>query len=129
MALLCLGSEEMARGLIKRGALIVVEGVDKVGKTTQCNKLVKELTKEHYSVEYWKYPKRDTQIGSIIDQYLSGSAELDDHVVHLLFSANRWESVKALIEKLKSGTTLIVDRYAFSGVAYSAAKEVMITCK
>jgi len=28
---------------------------------------------------------------------------------------------------LRDGTTLIVDRYAFSGVAYSAAKPVSIT--
>lgn len=28
----------------------------------------------------------------------------------------------ALVQALKSGTTLIVDRYAYSGVAYSAAK-------
>jgi len=27
---------------------------------------------------------------------------------------------------LNAGTTLVVDRYAFSGVAYSAAKEVKI---
>jgi len=30
--------------------------------------------------------------------------------------------------KLLEGTTLIVDRYAFSGVAYSAAKPVRNSC-
>lgn len=29
---------------------------------------------------------------------------------------------------LTSGTTLVVDRYAFSGVAYTAAKQVTIPC-
>jgi hypothetical protein len=27
----------------------------------------------------------------MIDQYLQNQHELDDHVVHLLFSSNRWE--------------------------------------
>ena len=36
---------------------------------------------------------------------------------------NRWEQKEDLIENLsKKGTSLICDRYAFSGVAYSGAK-------
>ena len=34
---------------------------------------------------------RETAIGQQINAYLTNAAELDDHVVHLLFSANRWE--------------------------------------
>lgn len=30
----------------------------------------------------------------------------------------------ALLQALRSGTTLVVDRYAYSGVAYTAAKQV-----
>lgn len=29
--------------------------------------------------------------GSLINKYLECSAELEDHAIHLLFSANRWE--------------------------------------
>lgn len=42
--------------------------------------------------------------------------------MHLLFSANRWEAVKSLKARLNEGETLVCDRYAFSGVAFSAAK-------
>ena len=28
----------------------------------------------------------------MIDSYLKGQAEIEDHVIHLLFSANRWEA-------------------------------------
>ena len=35
--------------------------------------------------------ERSTPIGQIIDRYLRQHTELDDHSVHLLFSANRWE--------------------------------------
>lgn len=47
---------------------------------------------------------------------------MDDHSIHLLFSANRWEAVKAIEEDIASGTTVIVDRYSYSGAVYSAAK-------
>eukprot|EP00842_Homolaphlyctis_polyrhiza_P004403 jgi/Hompol1/4964/HPOL_004055-RA len=66
---------------------------------------------------------RTSETGKLIDQYLKGSKDVDDHAVHLLFSANRWESMKNLKAMLLQGTTLVVDRYAFSGVAYSAAKQ------
>ena len=46
----------------------------------------------------------------------------DDAAVHLLFSANRWEAAKALKTRLGAGETLVCDRYAFSGVAFTAAK-------
>src|SRR5437763_12294192 len=34
---------------------------------------------------------RETDIGRLINAYLTLSTELSDHAVHLLFSANRWE--------------------------------------
>jgi thymidylate kinase len=58
----------------------------------------------------------------MIDQYLTGKQQLDDHVIHLLFSANRWEAMTEMRQKLQSGVTLVVDRYAYSGVVFSAAK-------
>jgi len=53
---------------------------------------------------------------------LTGKAQQDDHSIHLLFSANRWESVQGIREDIENGTTVIVDRYSFSGAVYSAAK-------
>ena len=34
---------------------------------------------------------RTTPIGKMIDSYLQSKTEMDDHSIHLLFSANRWE--------------------------------------
>lgn len=34
---------------------------------------------------------RTTPIGKMIDAYLRSQSEMDDHAIHLLFSANRWE--------------------------------------
>ena len=42
--------------------------------------------------------------------------------VHILFSMNRWEEKNQILDMLNSGTNVICDRYAFSGVAYSLAE-------
>ena len=36
---------------------------------------------------------RSTPIGQMIDSYLKSDVTMEDHVIHLLFSANRWEAV------------------------------------
>ena len=37
-----------------------------------------------------RFPERQTMIGNLINQYLSCTKEIDDHAIHLLFSANRY---------------------------------------
>merc|ERR1719483_1507871 len=95
---------------------------DRSGKTTQVQRIVDSLIKEGTPAKMMRFPDRTTAIGSIINSYLTCTKELDDHAVHLLFSANRWELEKEIQNTIDSGITLIIDRYAFSGVAFSAAK-------
>jgi len=105
-----------------RGAFIVIEGLDRSGKTTQTEHLTEHLTTNGISIERRKFPDRTTGTGHLIDAYLHCTSDLDDRAIHLLFSANRWEAVPSLEADLTAGTTVLCDRYAFSGVAFSAAK-------
>ncbi|KAG1877262.1 P-loop containing nucleoside triphosphate hydrolase protein [Suillus subluteus] len=45
-----------------------------------------------------------------------------DRAIHLLFSANRWELASTISAHLAQGTTVLADRYSFSGIAYSVRK-------
>ncbi|XP_018013107.1 thymidylate kinase [Hyalella azteca] len=110
-----------------RGALIVLEGCDRVGKTTQAKLLVESLKNNGKPAQLMNFPDRTTAIGKMLDQYLKQSQELDDHAVHLLFSANRWECVSSMEKLLQEGTTLVVDRYSDSGIAFSAAKGLPVS--
>ncbi|MED6135318.1 dTMP kinase [Stylosanthes scabra] len=113
-----------------RGALVVLEGLDRSGKSSQCSRLVNYLEGQGFSAELWRFPDRNTDVGKMISAYLTNTSQLDDHTIHLLFSANRWEKRSLMETKLKSGTTLIVDRYSYSGVAFSSAKGLDIEwCK
>ncbi|KAI0664415.1 thymidylate kinase [Cubamyces menziesii] len=105
-----------------RGAFIVIEGLDRSGKSTQVDLLEQRFKAAGLPVRLVKFPDRTTPIGKLIDSYLRSESELDDHAVHLLFSANRWELAPSIVDSLNAGTTVICDRYAFSGIAFSAAK-------
>lgn len=88
-----------------RGQLIVLEGLDRSGKSTQVDRLLRKLHHEGKKARIQKFPgrlpwsktrlcslaDRSTAIGKMIDAYLQSRAEMDDHAIHLLFSANRWE--------------------------------------
>jgi dTMP kinase len=47
----------------RRGALIVFEGVDRCGKTTQTTRLVDTLTKRGKDVRLMRFPDRTTATG------------------------------------------------------------------
>lgn len=105
-----------------RGALIVLEGCDRSGKTTQCKKLVSRLNTNGIKAQYLNFPDRSTNSGILIDAYLKNKQEFSNEVVHLLFSINRWEAKENMTKLLNDGITLVVDRYSYSGVAFSTAK-------
>jgi dTMP kinase len=100
-----------------QGKFIVVEGLDRSGKSTQCERLAKALQEDGLTVTHLRFPgkccktlnqgiranilraivfahlspDRSTPIGKLIDDYLKKKADIEDHAIHLLFSANRWE--------------------------------------
>lgn len=127
------GQDEQCGLHATRGKLIVFEGPDRSGKTTQTKLLVDHLRERGYKVAAgcpMRFPDRTTQVGKLIDAYLKNTSDLDDRVLHLLFSSNRWEKAERIVECLRRGESVIIDRYAYSGVAYSSAKGLdMRWCK
>jgi len=105
-----------------RGFFFVFEGLDRSGKSTQSKLLKKALEEAGEKVQWRCFPDRSTAIGLLIDLYLRKLVDMPDKAIHELFSANRWESMAAISEELNKGTSIVCDRYAFSGVAYSVSK-------
>jgi dTMP kinase len=48
----------------RRGALIVVEGLDRAGKTSQCQLLMEALRQQGHQVKYVKFP------GNMLPDYI-----------------------------------------------------------
>lgn len=104
-----------------RGRLIVIEGLDRSGKSTQAQRLADRL-----SARMFKFPDRLTPIGKLINEYLTNpDFDLPDEAAHLLFSANRWEVARDMEKILALGTSIVLDRYVYSGIAYSLAKAAL----
>lgn len=122
------GSELALMSSSKRGAFIVIEGLDKSGKTTQVSLLqdrlqnLQDVGPTTPKVVKLHFPDRTTAIGKMIEAYLHSESDLDDRTIHLLFSANRWELASTITAHLERGTTVVTDRYSFSGIAYSVRK-------
>ena len=125
----------------RRGAFILLEGLDRSGKTTQTKLLAQHLNSQPQPTTtnpatttttttlpppaclLLRFPDRTTPIGVMLDSYLRNPhTTLDDRAVHLLFAANRFESATPITAHLTHGTHLVVDRYSYSGAAYTAAK-------
>ncbi|PQK07967.1 hypothetical protein BB8028_0001g00480 [Beauveria bassiana] len=106
----------------QRGAFIVLEGLDRSGKTTQVKLLEQKFIEQGRLVKLMRFPDRTTPVGQMIDSYLKSAVRMDDHAIHLLFSANRWEAAEEIKSLLESGTNIVCDRYTHSGMVYSAAK-------
>ncbi|CAN7044286.1 unnamed protein product, partial [Brassica oleracea var. botrytis] len=49
-----------------RGAFIVVEGLDRSGKSTQCAKLRSFFESSGHLTELWRFPDRETSVGQMI---------------------------------------------------------------
>ncbi|CAH8492991.1 unnamed protein product [Heterobilharzia americana] len=110
-------------GSTKRGLFVVFEGTEKCGKKTQSELLQEALTQiTGKSALLIHFPDNTTPIGNLLAQYADGKIQLEPHAAHLLYIANRWEHQDKISTALKSGISVVVDRYSYSGIANTAAK-------
>jgi dTMP kinase len=109
----------------ERGLLIVFEGLDRSGKSTHAKHIAKVLNEKfNIPTQFTAFPNRETETGKKINDFLQNKLDLSDKEIHQLFLSNRFECQDELRKKLLQGTTLIVDRYSYSGACFSAAKEL-----
>ncbi|VFJ12589.1 dTMP kinase [Candidatus Nitrosocosmicus franklandus] len=106
----------------KFGKIIVIEGLDKSGKTTQSNMLFKYLhEKQQGNVVLMSFPDYSTRIGKEIKAFLEGSISYNNETKHILMAANRWEKKQDIENLLMSGKTIVMNRYYQSNLAYGLA--------
>lgn len=107
--------------------LVVLEGLDGAGKSTQVKLLKRYLERRCSSLEYIHFPRYDAPVfGDLIGRYLRGGFGSMDMVhpqlVALLFAEDRHEAAPAMRTVLDAGGTVLLDRYVYSNIAYQCAK-------
>lgn len=107
--------------------LIVLEGLDGAGKSTQVKLLRRYLEGVCPSLEYIHFPRYDAPVyGGLISKFLRGgfgSLEgVHPQLVALLFAEDRHEAAAKMRHCIECGGTVLLDRYVYSNIAYQCAK-------
>ncbi len=107
--------------------LIVIEGLDGSGKSTQVKRLRKYLESRTGNLEYIHFPRYDSPVyGELIGKFLRGDFGSIDSVhpqlVALLYAEDRHRAADDMRRTLDEGGIVLLDRYVYSNVAYQCAK-------
>ncbi|MHB8904210.1 MAG: nucleoside/nucleotide kinase family protein, partial [Patescibacteria group bacterium] len=105
----------------KSGKLIVLYGINNLGKSTQAKLLVERLKANGYKAEYLKYPIYDLNpSGVILNDYLrnGNSYELSAKEAQIIYALNRTQYQAELIDKLRAGINIIAEDYRGTGIAW-----------
>ena len=107
--------------------LVVLEGLDGAGKSTQVKKLRTYLESLFGSLEYIHFPRYDAPVyGDLISRFLRGDFGSNETVhpqlVALLFAEDRHGAAPEMKKTLENGGHVLLDRYVYSNIAYQCAK-------
>jgi len=108
--------------MLEKGVLIVIEGIDGAGKTTQAKNLLGKLRAQGLEAAYFREPSRG-KWGRELKKKAKEAGSLTPEQELELFQKDRQENVdKNLKPALKRKKIIILDRYYFSTIAYQGAK-------
>ena len=105
------------------GRLIVIEGLDGAGTTTQARRLVEHLQTHGVPAHLTREPS-DGPIGRLIREMLTGGHAMPGFAISqntfgLLFAADRLDHMQREVDpQLAKGVTVVSDRWYHSSLAY-----------
>lgn len=112
---------------MKKGKIIVVEGSDGAGKTTQLSLLEDYFKKSNTPFLLHDFPQYETSFfGKFIGDFLNSEYGSVDNVspyfVSFPFAADRFLAKEMLLKKKDEGNIVLLDRYVGSNAAYQGAR-------
>jgi dTMP kinase len=107
---------------LKEGVLIVLEGIDGAGKTTQAGLLIGRLRREGFEAVSFREPTRGRWGREIRKLALRAGSATPERELEL-FMKDRRENVRLNLKPaLARRKVVVLDRYYFSTMAYQGAK-------
>lgn len=110
-----------------KGKLIVVYGINNLGKTTQVERLVQKLTSIGRKAKFVKIPTYELEpSGVILDEYLrkGNPHHLAPREAQILYAFNRSQFEPILQSYLDQGLDIVLEDYWGTGVAWGIGREV-----
>ncbi|MDR0724954.1 MAG: dTMP kinase [Prevotellaceae bacterium] len=107
--------------------LIVLEGLDGAGKTTQVHLLREYFESQNVKSVFLHFPRFDAPVyGDLIASFLRGEFgdvnTVDPRLVALLYAGDRDNAAPMLKSWFDDGQVVILDRYVYSNIAFQCAK-------
>jgi dTMP kinase len=108
-------------------SVIVIEGLDGAGKSTQVNLLKDYLSERNLPFQYLHFPRVEGGIfGDLVARFLRGefgdNKTVNPYLVALIYAEDRQDARKMLQDWILDGNIVILDRYVYSNIAYQCAK-------
>lgn len=114
------------------GKIIAITGTDCSGKETQSKKLVDNLRKEGYKVEYISFPDYDSPTGKIIagpclskfgeSYFKEGFSNVEPKIASLYYAIDRRYMKNKIDKLLLENDFIIMNRYVESNMAHQGGK-------
>jgi len=110
---------------LSRGILIVFEGIDGSGKTTQIHKVAEYLRELTYVVTVTHEPNPDSPYSQLIQQKVKKQREQvsPEQELNWYTEDRRWDLENNILPALERNELVLVDRYYMSSAAYQGALE------
>ena len=111
------------------GKLIVIEGTDGSGKSTQFKLLTQRLTDEGRAFKKLVFPRYDQESSALIRMYLQGEfgsnpSDVNSYAASAFYAVDRYASYKQDWGKwYQDGGLVLSDRYTTSNAVHQASKE------
>ncbi len=108
-------------------AIIVIEGLDGAGKSTQVNLLGNFLREKGHNCRFLHFPMTGSPVfGDLIARFLRGElgeiGNVNPYLVALIYAGDRFNAKQTIENWLEQNIIIILDRYVYSNVAYQCAK-------
>lgn len=102
-----------------KGTLIVIDGIDGSGKTTQINLLTQNLKEKGIDFEIISFPRYgNNRYTDQIESYLKGEQDFDSYTIAKAFAGDRLLAKPQIEQWLKEGKLVIANRYTSANKAY-----------
>lgn len=110
-----------------KGKLIVIEGGDGSGKTTQAKLLLNYLKMHSVPVQYYDFPQYYTTFhGNTVAKFLRGEFgdidQVSPYLASLSYALDRASVKQQMVDFLRKGGYIIANRYVTSNIAHQTAK-------